>query len=154
VKGSFRDRLERLLGRKPPDMQVAALCRDSRTGKVLLVTSRGTGRWIVPKGWPMPGRSLADAAMQEAWEEAGVQGEVDQVAIGSYHYDKLQDRGFAVPVDVHVFAVNVHSLADDFPEAAERTRGWYDPARAAELVAEAGLKKLLAALPAPSGQQG
>lgn len=153
MKGSFRDRLGRLLGRKPADMQVAALCRDSRTGKVLLVTSRGTGRWIVPKGWPMPGRSLADAAMQEAWEEAGVLGKVDQVAIGSYHYDKLQDQGFAVPVDVHVFAVDVQSLADEFPEAAERKRKWYDPARAAELVAEAGLKKLLNTLPSASDQK-
>jgi len=91
--------------------------------------------------------------MQEAWEEAGVLGKVDQVAIGSYHYDKLQDQGFAVPVDVHVFAVDVQSLADEFPEAAERKRKWYDPARAAELVAEAGLKKLLNTLPSASDQK-
>ena len=62
----FRDRLARLLGRRPPEMQVAALCLDEASGRVLLVTSRGTGRWIVPKGWPMAGRSLADAARPRA----------------------------------------------------------------------------------------
>jgi len=129
-------------------MQVAALCRDSRSGRVLLVTSRGTGRWIVPKGWPMPGRSLADAALREAWEEAGVQGTVVQTAIGSYHYDKQQEQGFAIPVEVHVFAVEVDGLSEQFPEASQRRREWFAPVRAAELVAEAGLRKLLLALPA------
>lgn len=146
MRGSFTERLGRLLGRKPPDMQVAALCRDRRTGKVMLVTSRGTGRWIVPKGWPMPGRSLADAAMQEAWEEAGVRGRVDQAAIGRYSYYKQQDQGFAIPVEVQVFAVEVESLDEDFPEAAQRRRRWYDPGTAADLVAEPGLKKLLVSL--------
>jgi len=42
--------------------------------QVLLITSRGTGRWIVPKGWPMEGKTPAESALQEAWEEAGVQG--------------------------------------------------------------------------------
>nr|WP_246184882.1 NUDIX hydrolase [Paracoccus aestuariivivens] len=143
----------RLLGHKPPEIQVAALCMDSRKGKVLLVTSRGTGRWIVPKGWPMPGRSLADAAKQEAWEEAGVRGKVDQDAVGTYHYDKQQDRGFAIPVEVHVFVLEVDGLVDEFPEDSQRKRRWYSPERAAELVAETGLKKLLRALPAKAGKQ-
>ncbi|MTH58905.1 NUDIX domain-containing protein [Paracoccus litorisediminis] len=133
-------------------MQVAALCLDGK-GKILLVTSRGTGRWIVPKGWPMPGRTLADAAMQEAWEEAGVRGRVNQSSLGSYHYDKQQDHGFAIPVEVRVFALEVDELADDYPEKDDRKRRWYRPDRAAELVTESELKKLLRALPARLGHQ-
>lgn len=144
----FRERLARLIGRRPPDMQVAALCLNEATGDVLLVTSRGTGRWIVPKGWPMPGRSLADAARQEAWEEAGVRGRVGEVEIGRYHYDKDQDRGFAIPVEVRVFPLYVDGLERDFPEAHERKRRWFTPEDAARMVAETGLKQLLRGLPA------
>lgn len=148
----FRNRLGRLLGRRPPEMQVAALCMDQATGQVLLVTSRGTGRWIVPKGWPMPGRSLAGAAMQEAWEEAGARGSADPVEIGRYHYAKDQDRGFAIPVEVRVFPMQVESLAEDYPEAQQRRRRWFAPADAARMVAEPGLQQILRALPLASGQ--
>jgi len=143
----FRERLARLIGRRPPDMQVAALCLNEATGEVLLVTSRGTGRWIVPKGWPMAGRSLAEAARQEAWEEAGVKGRVGQAEIGRYRYDKHQDRGFAIPVEVRVFPLYVDELEQDFPESQERKRRWFAPAEAARMVAEAGLKQLLRSLP-------
>lgn len=151
MTSSLRERVARLLGRKPPDMQVAALCLNRKDGRILLVTSRGTGRWIVPKGWPMPGKSLADAAMQEAWEEAGARGTIDQTAIGSYHYDKHQAHGFAIPVEVRAFVLNVEDLADDFPEASERKRRWFSAERAAELVSETGLKRLLLTLPLRTG---
>jgi 8-oxo-dGTP pyrophosphatase MutT (NUDIX family) len=151
MTSSIREKLGRLLGRKPPDMQVAALCVDSHDGKVLLVTSRGTGRWIVPKGWPMPGRSLAEAATQEAWEEAGVRGRVAEMPMASYRYDKQQDHGFAVPIEVRLFRLEVDELADDYPEAHERKRRWYSPKRAADLVTESGLKQVLRAM--PSGKQ-
>ncbi|MFT4014180.1 MAG: NUDIX hydrolase [Paracoccus sp. (in: a-proteobacteria)] len=146
--GRARDRIARMLRRRPPAMQVAALCRDARTGEVLLVTSRDTGRWILPKGWPMPGRSLAEAAGQEAWEEAGARGPIAQAEIGSYHYDKHQDGGFVIPVQVKVYPLTVESLAEKYPEAKQRRRRWYPPTRAAELVAETGLKELLRGLPA------
>mgnify|MGYP002151616608 CR=1 FL=1 len=120
------------------EMQVAALCLDDATGNVLLITSRGTGRWIVPKGWPMPGRTLAEAAMQEAWEEAGVKGRIVQAEIGRYHYDKEQERGFAVPIEVRVFPLYVDDLDDRFPERGERKRRWFPPHEAAQLVAELG----------------
>lgn len=131
------------LGSAPPRMQVGALCRDRATGRVLLITSRGTGRWIIPKGWPMPGRSLAEAALQEAWEEAGVRGVPGAGEIGRFGYDKEQDAGFAVPVEVRVFPVWVAELSGDFPEAAERTRRWFDPAHAATLVSEPRLRHIL-----------
>ncbi|QRZ13521.1 NUDIX hydrolase [Paracoccus methylovorus] len=146
---AFREKLARLIGRRPPDMQVAALCLNGTTGEVLLVTSRGTGRWIVPKGWPMAGRTLADAARQEAWEEAGVKGRVGEAEIGRYHYDKDQDRGFAIPVEVRVFPLYVDELKQNFPEAHERIRRWFAPEDAARLVAETGLKQILHRLPAP-----
>ncbi|MDO5657566.1 MAG: NUDIX hydrolase [Paracoccus sp. (in: a-proteobacteria)] len=142
MTSGFRERLGRLLGRKPHSMQVAALCFDQR-GRVLLITSRGTGRWIIPKGWPMAGRSLAQAAMQEAWEEAGVRGRLDETPIGSYHYDKRHDRGFSVPTEVQVFAVAVHDLAEEFPERDQRRRGWFSALEAADLVDEPGLQEIL-----------
>lgn len=151
MKETFRDMLARLTRRRPPGLQVAALCRDSESGKVLLITSRGTGRWIVPKGWPMPGRSLAQAAKQEAWEEAGVCGEIGEVQIGSYVYDKVQDEGFSVPLQVKVYPLAVQKLASDFPEHDQRRRVWFDPAEAATLVDEPGLRKLLKSLPQPGG---
>lgn len=147
----LRKVLGRLLGRRPSAMQVAALCLDPDSGHVLLITSRGTGRWIIPKGWPMAGRSLAEAAQQEAWEEAGVKGPANPREIGTYHYDKEQDRGFGIPVHVRVFIINVTDLADAFPEAGQRTRKWFSAAEAAELVAESGLKALLQSMPLPKG---
>lgn len=145
----LRERISRLLGRRPPEMQVAALCLSETTGQVLLVTSRGTGRWIVPKGWPMPGRTLAGAAMQEAWEEAGVKGRIGDGEIGRYHYEKDQDRGFAIPVEVRVFPLYVDCMKERFPEVDQRKRRWFAPAEAANMVAETGLKQILRALPAP-----
>lgn len=145
----LREKLGQLLGRKPLQMQVAALCRNAR-GQVLLVTSRDTGRWVLPKGWPMAGRTLADAASQEAWEEAGVRGSVEQSEIGTYHYDKRQDRGFDIPVQVRVYALKVDELANRYPEDKQRKRNWFSPERAAELVAESELKSLLRNLVAPT----
>src|SRR3569623_26252 len=55
--------------------------------KVLLITSRGSRRWVIPKGWPMPDRSPAQAAAQEAYEEAGVVGTPADKALGAYAYD-------------------------------------------------------------------
>lgn len=149
MKGFLRQCLGRIMGRRPAALQVAALCLDPASGRVLLITSRGTKRWIIPKGWPMAGHSLAEAAQQEAWEEAGVTGPAHPKEIGSYHYDKLQDRGFGIPVDVRVFAIDVKRLHDKFPEAGQRIRQWFPPAEAAGLVAEPGLQTLLRTLPAP-----
>ena len=154
MKERFRHSFARLLGRKPPQMQVAALCREPETGRVLLITSRGTGRWVVPKGWPMAGYSLAQAARQEAWEEAGVRGQIGEIEIGSYLYDKVQDHGFAIPIEVRVYELPVDRLEDDFPESTQRLRSWFEPAEAAALVAETGLKRLLLALKKPPRPAG
>lgn len=135
--------------RRPKGLQVAALCtRGAGDDKqVLLVTSRGTGRWILPKGWPMRGKTDAQAALQEAWEEAGVKGAaVQEDPIGSYGYDKITGNGLPVPVETLVYPVEVKSMANQFPEAHERTRKWVSPKRAANMVNEPELQSLLRVL--------
>lgn len=132
---------------KKPATQVAALCVNAAMDRVLLITSRGTGRWIVPKGWPMRKKSLPATALQEAWEEAGVEGVAGKKELGRYAYDKLRDHGFAIPVEVRIFPITVQSLQDKFPEAGERRREWFRPEDAAPLVAEEGLRQAIADLP-------
>ncbi|GAB4286316.1 MAG: NUDIX hydrolase [Roseovarius sp.] len=133
-----------------PRTQVAALC--CRTGadggtEVLLITSRETRRWVLPKGWPMADRSAAEAARTEAWEEAGVKAaRVWPEPVGSYRYDKRQAGGGTIPVEVQVFRIEVAELCDSYPEAHERTRSWVTPAIAAARVDEPELKALLRGL--------
>ena len=112
--------------------QFGALCYRSRNDKteVLLITSRGTGRWIVPKGWPVDGATPAEAALQEAWEEAGVIGKAQGNALGIYSYTK-QDDGEKLPCVVAVFAVKVKALKNSFPEAGQRRRKWFSRRKAA-----------------------
>ena len=143
----LRNLLGRMLGRRPPALQVGALCLQAETGRVLLVTSRGTGRWIIPKGWPMDGRSVGGAALREAWEEAGVRGEVEETAFGRYSYDKKLTKGLSAPVEVQVHLVRVEGLDKNFPERKQRQRRWFTPEEAAGLVDEAGLARLLRRLP-------
>lgn len=139
----IRKSLDMILGRRPPALQVGAICRKPDTGEVLLITSRDTGRWVIPKGWPMEGRSLAHAALQEAWEEAGVRGQVELAELGRFRYGKRQDSGFALPVEVVLYPVSVQSLSKSFPEDQQRKRQWFDPAEAARRVDEAGLQDIL-----------
>lgn len=128
-----------------PAAQVAALCWRMHKGRphVLLVTSRDTGRWVLPKGWPMSGRGPDEAAAREAWEEAGVEGEVSPTAIGNYAYNKVLRNLDTLSCTVDVFPLRVQSLKASFPERKERRRKWFSTARAAHLVAEADLRDIL-----------
>ncbi len=143
---AFRSLVEPVL-RRPEFVQAGALClRAGKKGvEVLLVSSLTSKRWIVPKGWPMEGRTLADAALQEAWEEAGVRGTVEQTASGSFVYQKVVKNGIPVACRCEVFRVDVTDLADSFPEKGRRQRRWLRPAEAAKLVEEPELKALLLA---------
>ncbi|MFV0409412.1 MAG: NUDIX hydrolase [Paracoccus sp. (in: a-proteobacteria)] len=145
----LRDALGRVLGRRPLPLQVGAICRDPGSGQLLLITSRGTGRWIIPKGWPMTGRSAAEAALREAWEEAGVKGTVHSQPLGRYRYAKRHRRAMSTMLDVQVHLVDVEALADDFPEVHQRKRHWFPPQEAAGLIAEPELAALILALPEP-----
>jgi 8-oxo-dGTP pyrophosphatase MutT (NUDIX family) len=126
--------------------QVAALplSRDEAGRvQVMLVTSRGTGRWVLPKGWPMKGKKPHRAAEREAFEEAGLVGKVRKVPVGTYSYDKLLDTGMVIPCEVTVFPLRVERRRDRWPEMAERQRRWFSLDEAAQAVAEAGLREIL-----------
>jgi 8-oxo-dGTP pyrophosphatase MutT (NUDIX family) len=127
--------------------QVAALAwRRSGPGvDVLLVTSRNTRRWLLPKGWLVAGKSSAESAMVEAFEEAGVRGVAADQPLGSYHYDKVLKDGSLRPCKVDVFAIPVVKLLDEWPEMGQRRRRWYSALTAASMVAEPDLAEILSA---------
>lgn len=128
--------------------QVAALVYKSDTPEpqILLITSRGTGRWVLPKGWPQVGKTLPQSALREAYEEAGVRGVVSDAPIGTYTYEKTdaeagEDRDFLV----NVYPVRFTHSEKDWPERRQRRLIWVSPKEAARRVDEADLKSLLAA---------
>ncbi len=125
--------------------QFGAICYRMHKGKpqVLLITSRGTGRWVVPKGWPMAGETPADTAATEAWEEAGVKGIVHPLCLGIFSYIKTMDRQQSLPCVVAVYGLRVKRLARVFPEQGQRKRKWVSPKRAAQMVDEPELAQLL-----------
>lgn len=125
--------------------QYAALCyrKTGRKCKVLLITSRTSGRWILPKGWPMIGKTPADTAAREAWEEAGVVGTVNDQCIGLFGYTKFEGTNKAFACVALVYPLRVKHLEDDFPEQGQRRRRWLSPKKASKRVAEPELARLL-----------
>lgn len=137
-----------------PRTQYAALCWRAHRGRieVLLITSRDTGRWVIPKGWPMADLAPYAAAAREAWEEAGVEGTAGEDALGVYAYDKVMKPGHALPCAVAVYPLRVERLADRFPERKERRRKWFAAEKAARKVAEPDLRAIFASLAADPSQ--
>ncbi len=112
--------------------------------KVLLITSRETGRWVIPKGWPMRGRKPREVAAREAFEEAGLEGViVGKLAVGSYHYAKGLPGGEHVLCEVRVFLLLVERELAEFPERGQRQARWTTPDEAAALVDEGGLSEII-----------
>ena len=111
--------------------------------QVLLITTRGTGRWVIPKGNIGKGHSARQAAELEAFEEAGIRGDVQKEPLGSYTYGKALKDGTSRPTVVKVFAMHVRKEAKVWPEMAERRSEWMAPNEAARRVHEAGLATLL-----------
>jgi 8-oxo-dGTP pyrophosphatase MutT (NUDIX family) len=126
--------------------QYGALCwrRVNGAVEVLLITSRETGRWVIPKGWPMDGHTPEAAAAREAWQEAGAKGEVSAGCIGLFAYDKVIGPGQTVPCVVAVYPLRVITLDSRFPERKERRRKWFPLAKAAGKVSEPELRAILA----------
>ena len=114
--------------------------------EVLLITSRRTRRWILPKGMIEHNQTPREAAEQEAFEEAGVRGEVAGRRLGVYTYRKVDHRSGAV-FAVQVFPMRVTGEAEDWPERGQRRKQWIPVSAAARLVREKRLKALLLALP-------
>jgi 8-oxo-dGTP pyrophosphatase MutT (NUDIX family) len=135
--------------RSRPRQQYAALplamAADGQC-RVMLVTSRETRRWVIPKGWAEKGMAPHALAAKEAYEEAGLEGEVDPQPLGRYRYAKLRRGKKAtkvVPCEVVVFPLAVARQLADWPEKGQRETRWFTPAEAALLVQEGGLVTLL-----------
>lgn len=140
------ERVRRLMGGKPPAVQCAALpWRRTEDGRVqvMIATSRDTGRWVLPKGWPHKRLTLEQSAAQEAYEEVGVVGDISKVPFGTYLYNKVLDNGLSKRVQVSVFPMEVRGRLDDWPERDQRDIAWVDADEAARLVDEPELARLL-----------
>jgi 8-oxo-dGTP pyrophosphatase MutT (NUDIX family) len=115
--------------------------------EIMLLTSRDTGRWVIPKGWPVRGLSPAQSAAQEAREEGGLVGQVAERSIGRYHYNKRLSNGSSVMCAVEVFALEVDKQLRSWPERNERRTQWFALQEAAGAVDEQELADLIRALP-------
>lgn len=126
--------------------QFAALpFRQANGVEIMLITSRETRRWIIPKGWPMKGRRPRGTAAREALEEAGITGKVGKNPIGSYIYMKRGLGGKSWPCRVDVFPLEVRRERSDWRERSQRTRQWLSYIEAAAAVTEPDLKRLILA---------
>ena len=131
--------------RKTSGIQYAALPYRVAGGRVefLLITSRRTQRWIVPKGWPVERLAPSACAALEALEEAGVSGEVERRPIGHYRYLKHSKKRPSIPCKVEVFALRVVQQRKTWVEKDERERRWCTADEAAAAVDELELRQLI-----------
>lgn len=111
-------------------------------GNICLVTSKSGKRWVIPKGSISKGKTAAETALLEAWEEAGLTGKLDKNPIGSYCYSKS-----GLSYLVTVFLMQVSSIAEVYPEHRQRLRKWVSISEANSLVHEKELLDLLQSLP-------
>jgi 8-oxo-dGTP pyrophosphatase MutT (NUDIX family) len=131
--------------------QVGALpVRRSRKGvlEVLLVSSRDTGRWVIPKGWPSKRMTDAAAAAREARQEAGVSGKIASKSYGTYRYRKIDKSRIRV-IEVTVYVLRVKKEKKRWQEQDQRQRAWFDIETAARKVREPRLRSLIAGLSKP-----
>jgi 8-oxo-dGTP pyrophosphatase MutT (NUDIX family) len=129
----------------PTRIQYAALpYRSSSTQtEVMLVTSRETRRWIIPKGWPQKGKAPHRSAAREAFEEAGVVGTVGRRPIGSFAYRKRVKSGRVVACEVQVFPLKVKRQRKQLPERRQREVKWLSAKEAAKTVRDPKLRAII-----------
>ncbi|BCH33498.1 hypothetical protein MesoLjLc_54280 [Mesorhizobium sp. L-8-10] len=122
--------------------------RRSRSGgiEILLITTRRTGRWILPRGWPVKAKTPAQTAAREAFEEAGVIGSVDPRPVGEYSYVKTLADGSENDCLVTLFSLQVHGTLVNWPERNQRQRRWHGLDQACEAASDRQLAGLLATL--------
>ena len=125
--------------------QFGALCYRITDGKiqVLLITSRRTQRWILPKGWPENGMTPGESAANEAMEEAGVTGKLNERPLGVYYYEKTVRNGKNYPCIVTIYELKVQKTWADYQEKSERRRKWFSQKGAAKRVLEPDLALLI-----------
>jgi 8-oxo-dGTP pyrophosphatase MutT (NUDIX family) len=111
--------------------------------EVLLISSRETKRWVIPKGWPIGNLAPYDSAAREAFEEAGIGGQVGRKAIGRYEYDKRLKDGKLRGLIVEVYLLEVMVQYPEWPEQGQRTLLWSLKDEAAGLVEEPDLAKII-----------
>jgi 8-oxo-dGTP pyrophosphatase MutT (NUDIX family) len=111
--------------------------------EVMLITSRGGGRWIPPKGNLIRGVAPHDAAAREAFEEAGVIGRVSADPIGTFQATKSRPEGASIALDITLFPLRVNKRLEDWPERGQRTVLWFEPEAAARIVKDKGLAGLI-----------
>jgi len=109
-----------------------------KDGLVCIVTSSNGKRWVIPKGIIDPGHTAREAALQEAWEEAGLAGTLRAEPVGTYLYDK-----WGGTCQVIVFLMDVGEAAADWPECKVRQRRWVSPAEALDLIEDRGLREVI-----------
>lgn len=143
----------RVLRESGQQFAAVPLIRQGDEVRVLLLTSRGTGRWVLPKGWAERGLTGREVAAKEAFEEAGLVGEVGPEALGSYSYLKEMVKAPAVPCRVEVFALWVDQQLVDWPEREQRVRQWFSLPEAARKVHEDELRLLLERLAEQYGEK-
>ncbi|MFL2781297.1 MAG: NUDIX hydrolase [Rhodospirillales bacterium] len=125
--------------------QVGCLCYKwvDKKLKVLIITSRTTKRWIIPKGWMQPKLGASGSAAVEAWEEAGVLGICDKKKFGDFKNIKILKDGYPLECIVDVFLMKTITQKAEFPEKDERTVKWIDPEDAASFIRNKSLIHLL-----------
>jgi len=116
--------------------------------EVLLITSRGTGHWIVPKGGLMAGLTNAQAAAEEAWEEAGVRGVIGEAEAGRFTHAKTQTGRPPLSCRILLYHLRVEEELEDWPEKGQRRRQWFGAAEAAATVRSKELAALILRLAA------
>jgi 8-oxo-dGTP pyrophosphatase MutT (NUDIX family) len=134
-------------GREIEQYGVLAWRRSGSGVEILLITSRETRRWVVPRGNAIPGLRPWESAAQEAFEEAGVRGGVQPSEIGTYRYGKRAKDGRVTPALVHLYPMLVTEEAASWPEQRQRERRWFAPEAAAAAVDESDLADLVRDFP-------
>jgi len=123
--------------------------------RVLLITTRNTRRWIVPKGWPIDGLSPQESAAREAFEEAGVRGKIGEELLGSFNHRKQLKSGQMIACRVHIYPLEVDEMHAEWMEKADREIQWCSIEDALAQVSDPALRRLIvkfariAAAPSP-----
>ena len=117
---------------------------ENGSAEVLLITSRETRRWIIPKGNIGRGKTAPEAAALEAYEEAGVHGTIaSEIPLGFYTYFKRRADASTFPVSVEVYLLKVERQAKKWPEKGTRKLAWLPVAKAIRKIEEPGIVPLL-----------